>query len=545
MDRSGLGGGGQALEMPHPPHLHPVGEHFGPFQVIRYLAAGGMADLYLVREPGRKEPLVLKRVQARYLDNPKVISLFLDEGQIGALLNHPSLVRVYSNGEVQGLRYIAMEYIPGHDLVEVLRACTTRRVSVPRDLAVALCEKVARGLSHAHELRGPDGRPLEIVHCDISPGNVMISFRGAIKLVDFGVARAQIPLHCPERGVAGKYNYMAPEQILGAPIDRRADLFSLGVILHELTCGQRLFKGRPEVVMRQIVEEPIPSPLDLCPDYPESLAAVVMRLLDRDPTRRYPTAEALRVDLTAFLAQVAEAHGTRHGKRHGKKEMAHFLRSLFAPKDAYEAAAAAADVTEVGEVSGQRTHPLIKEENETRETMDFSDRSLPPKDAGVPRAGHPSAMADDRPRPRPRPREDPEEALLTRCDNPYLDASQEHLTPLPRDPDRTHFIAVPGQGSGGLTTHMLGDGSTYPRRLMLPAEHGDDGAHRSETAVALPRSPSARVTIARLRGLFRAVKAGLKGPDVRKTPGRTRLRILVFSSLALLGLVLAYYIAQR
>ena len=500
------------------PVPHTAIERFGPYEVVRYLTAGGMADLYLVREPGRKEPLVLKRVQSRYLDNPKVVSLFLDEGEIGAMLEHPNIVRVHSSGQVQGYHYIAMEYIPGHDLVEVLRCCTQRRVPVPRDLAVALCEKVARALSHAHDLRGPDGKPLLVVHCDVSPGNVMISFQGAIKLVDFGVARAQIPLHCPERGVAGKYNYMAPEQILGAPLDRRADLFSLGVILHELTCGQRLFKGKPEVVMRQIVEEPIPSPRQVCPDYPEALEAIVMRLLERDPTRRYPTADALRVDLSAFLAQVAETHGTRYGKR----EMARFLRTLFVPRDDH----------------GIDAEPQVPAE----ETVDVSE---PPqrKDTGG------LAKAEGR--------IDPEEAFLTRCDNPILDAPGESFKPMPRDPDRTNFLLVPGQGTGGMTTHMMGDGSTYPRReepdtgtAALPAPkvtrvQSEKRSWRQAHNESRSKTQSGNRSETQVENRNRSLQTAKQATADPKTTAAKRLRLFVISSLALVGLLLAYYITQR
>lgn len=302
-------------------------ERIGPYRVLRYLTAGGMADLYLCRDSREgpdAPPLVLKRVQTRYLGEPRVLAMFRDEAQIGRLLDHPNIVHTHEIGESGGYLYIAMEYIEGHDLIEILRTATQRRIAVPRDIGVALCAQVARALAYAHDLRDAEGRSLEIVHCDVSPGNIMISWRGAVKLVDFGVSRAKIPLYCPDRGVAGKYNYMAPEQIMGGRIDRRADLFALGVILYELTCGQRLFRGKPEAVMQQVVGHDIAPPRQVLPDYPPELEAIVVKALQRDPQKRYPTAEALRVDLAAFLSR-----SSKTGRAHGKRELGRFLRTVF------------------------------------------------------------------------------------------------------------------------------------------------------------------------------------------------------------------------
>jgi hypothetical protein len=308
--------------------------------------------------------------------------------------------------------------------------------------------------------------------------------------------------------------------------------------------------------MRQIVEEPIPPPQSICPDYPEELAAIVMRLLQRDPSRRYPTAEALRVDLTGFLSQI--------GRPHGKREMARFLRSLFTPKDAYEAGEPSADgvdgpdgsgVNRDGDIETLEYQGLAPAAPVRGPALDFdltTESSLPPERPGEPRV------------------DSKEEAFLTRCDNPLLDGGDEGpLTPLPRDPDRTNLLALPGQHSGGMTTHMLGDGSTYPRRLALPshgltggADGGEGGKKalaegpaadgpganfRSETAAISPRSRRRR---AQSGGGASAGTAVAAQAATAAGPGRTAQktawwRIAVFSSLLLVGLLLAYYIAQR
>jgi hypothetical protein len=434
--------------------MHPDGrgQRIGDYEVLRYLTAGGMADLYLARSPRQDEPVVVKQVQARYLADERVVAMFRDEGQIGGLLDHPNIVRVIEvAGEEVTPPFIAMEYIDGHDLIEVLRLCTERQVAMPRELGVAICGQVARGLAYAHDLRGPGGRALEVVHCDVSPGNVMLSWRGTVKLVDFGVARARIHLHCPERGVEGKHGYMAPEQILGQGVDRRTDLFSLGVILYELTCSRRLFRGRPEVVMRRILEEPIPPPRQICPDYPADLEAVVMRALSRDPAARYPTAEALRVDLMAVALGMPPS---------GRPELARFLGRLYGRPPELDR-------------GGER-------EEETRDTVDLGGlgaRGLVLRilDLDEDLTTEARAAPDDR-----------EEALLTRMDTPLLRPDAPLAKALPRDPERTGVILAPGSGggpgrrrrhSGGVTTHMFGEGSTRPayRLQEVPADGRAEG----------------------------------------------------------------------
>jgi serine/threonine protein kinase len=192
---------------------------------------------------------------------------------------------------------------------------------LPRHLAVAILAQAARGLVYAHEKADSDGSPLRVVHCDISPGNIVVGWGGTVKLVDFGIARATIMLRESDHSVAGKYNYMAPEQIRGEAVDARADLFALGIMLYELTVGKRLFRGRPEQVIRLVLDEPIVRPSELRPDFPATLEHIIMRALERDPARRYQSARELRTDLMAWLAET--------GLSHDKRRIAEYLRSIF------------------------------------------------------------------------------------------------------------------------------------------------------------------------------------------------------------------------
>jgi serine/threonine protein kinase len=317
-------------------------ERFGEYELVRYLTAGGMADLWLARSVRFPDDLVIKKIQPRYIEMTRVVKMFIDEGRIAQALDHPNVVKVVDVGHDAGTYFIAMEYIPGRDLLAICRRGIEVGNFLPRHLAVAILAQAARGLVYAHEKTDDAGQPLHVVHCDISPGNIVVGWGGTVKLVDFGIARATIMLREADHSVAGKYNYMAPEQIRGEAVDGRADIFSLGIILYELTVGKRLFRGRPEQVMRLVLDEPIARPTELRPDYPQSLENIVLRALERDPARRYPSARALRTDLMAWLAET----GLSHGKRH----IAEYLSSIFGAKkqrDADEFAGDGADDDEL------------------------------------------------------------------------------------------------------------------------------------------------------------------------------------------------------
>jgi serine/threonine protein kinase len=300
------------------------GERYGDFELIRYLTAGGMADLWLAKSPRYDGDLVIKKIQPRYVEMTRVVKMFIDEGRIAQALTHPNVVRVIDVGHHEGTYFIAMEYIPGRDLLAICRRGVEVGNFLPRQLAVAILAQATRGLVYAHEKTDDEGEPLCVVHCDISPGNIVVGWGGTVKLVDFGIARATIMLRAEDHSVAGKYNYMAPEQIRGDAIDARADLFAMGIILYELTVGKRLFRGRPEQVMRLVLDEPIPLPTTLRPDYPPALETIVMRALARDPDDRQQSARQLRAELLGWLED--------GGEPHGKQQIAEYLRSVFGAK---------------------------------------------------------------------------------------------------------------------------------------------------------------------------------------------------------------------
>ncbi|MFS8067944.1 MAG: protein kinase, partial [Byssovorax sp.] len=281
----------------------------GKYQLLKKIAVGGMAEIWVARSAGIsgvEQVCVVKRILPELATNADFVRMFLDEARIAATLNHPNLAQMYDVGEANGRPFIAMEYLHGEDVRSVRKALRPTRGRMPVEHALNVIMGVAAGLHYAHEKVGFDGRPLNVVHRDISPHNVFVTHDGAVKILDFGIATAENRDHATKNGtLKGKVPYMSPEQCLCEPLDRRSDIYSLGVMLHELTTGPRLHKaGASEYeTMRAILEGPITLPSQIVPDYPRALERIVLRCLERDRTRRYPTARDLHADLEAFVRE--------------------------------------------------------------------------------------------------------------------------------------------------------------------------------------------------------------------------------------------------
>jgi serine/threonine-protein kinase len=273
--------------------------------VIRQIAVGGMAELYLARTVGMEgfEKLVcVKRILPQYVGNPRFVNLFLNEARLAATLHHPNIAQVYDIGQEQGEFFFAMEYVHGEDLGRLVASARESGVPVSLDCALTLVSGLCAGLHHAHEKASPEGKPLGVVHRDVSPTNVLVSYDGAVKLVDFGIARASGEPASSVTGLKGKVSYMSPEQCRGnVALDRRSDVFSIGAILYELTTGRLPFIDETEYgVLQQIVNRDADPPSTLVPGYPPALDAIVMRALSRDVTRRFSTALELQNQLEDF-----------------------------------------------------------------------------------------------------------------------------------------------------------------------------------------------------------------------------------------------------
>ncbi|HSS40441.1 MAG TPA: serine/threonine-protein kinase [Polyangia bacterium] len=303
-----------------------IGRQVGRYTIVKHLASGGMAELYIARQRavgGFEKQLVLKLLQGRYAENPRVVEMFLDEARLAAKLNHPSIVHVYDVAEADGVKFIAMELIHGETLTDIIRRGVAVQNYLPLEHGLHIISQAAAGLAYAHGRFDADGAPLRIVHRDVSPSNILVSYEGQTKIVDFGIARIQDQIREESGMRPGKASYMSPEQVAGEGADYRSDIFSLGIILYEISLGQRLWRGPAEEVMRRIVEEKIAPPTSVRRDYPPALELIVMRALEKRPADRYQSAEEMRNDLEEFLDE--------SGFRTGPRRMAIYLKQLFAP----------------------------------------------------------------------------------------------------------------------------------------------------------------------------------------------------------------------
>ncbi len=279
------------------------GLEIGRYTVERRLARGGMAELYLARARGPfgfNKLCVIKLVLPHLTEDARFVSMFLHEARLLASLDHAHIAQVIDIGEFERDPYFVMQYVHGRDLRTVMRALKGQPLDLPVALRVA--SSVASGLAYAHEKTDEQGQPLGLVHRDVSPANVMIGYGGDVKLVDFGVAKSAVQDEETRTGVIkGKAAYMSPEQCRGDRVDHRSDIFALGILLYEMTTGQRLFHGSSDFVMMQkIVEGEVPSPHDVCDDYPPGLTEIVMRALHPDPEQRTPNAATLLGELQEF-----------------------------------------------------------------------------------------------------------------------------------------------------------------------------------------------------------------------------------------------------
>src|SRR4051812_4893460 len=266
----------------------------GRYQIIGRLATGGMAEVYLALSgdvPGFRTLVVVKRILPHLASNAQFIRMFLDEARLAALLDHPNIVRIIEVGHDGEDYFLVMELVQGKPLSAVLRKAAREHQPPSAALTSYIIAQAANGLGYAHTLTDGDNRPLGVVHRDVSPQNVLISFEGAIKMIDFGVARAYGRVaHTSPGGLKGKIDYMSPEQASAEEVDHRADVFALGIVLWEILTGKRLFRRETELAtMRAIVDDPIPKPSDVAAVPPE-LDAIVMRALRKRRDARFATA---------------------------------------------------------------------------------------------------------------------------------------------------------------------------------------------------------------------------------------------------------------
>ena len=283
-------------------------QQFGPYVIHERLGEGGMAYVDRAEMLGRdgfRKTVALKRMRTEWTADPDFIQAFVHEAQLASRLSHPNIAQAYDLGKIDGTYFIAMELVQGPTLSQIMQQARRATGPVPLGIALEILIQLCDALDHAHELRDAGGRPLDLVHRDISPSNVIVSRDGIAKLIDFGIAKARSARRSTQAGIIkGKHAYVAPEYTYGR-LDRRADIWGLGVIAHELLAGRRLFVGESDAAtIRNVRNQPIPPPSKYARGISQDLDDIVMTALQRDPDQRFQNAGAMRVALTTEVRRL-------------------------------------------------------------------------------------------------------------------------------------------------------------------------------------------------------------------------------------------------
>jgi hypothetical protein len=308
---------------------------FGPYLLLDRIAVGGMAEVFRAKPSGTESVdaiLAIKRILPTMAEDHEFIEMFIDEATIAGQLAHPNIARIHELGQIDDAHYIAMEYVWGKDLLQIMNRFRRMRRHMPPVMAAWIATKMLEALDYAHHRRDRTGRPLSIVHRDVSPQNCLISYEGRVKMIDFGIAKAASRNTKTQAGVLkGKFGYLSPEQVAGDAVDRRSDVFAASTCLHEMLTGERLFLGESDfaTLERVRVAEAAP-PSQQAPNVPSELDDIVLRGLSPDPDDRWRTAGEMRRALQRFVARSRPPFGT--------SKLRTWMRSAFAAEMAEEKA---------------------------------------------------------------------------------------------------------------------------------------------------------------------------------------------------------------
>src|SRR5262245_45555032 len=296
---------------------------FGKYFLVRKLAEGGMAEIFLAKlvgAEGFERDVVIKRMLKHLSAVNDFVNMFLDEAKLAARLVHPNVIQINELGVADGCYFICMEYLPGEDFSTVIRTAGRKREYVPLAVVARVMADAAHGLAYAHDFTDATGKAMGIVHRDISPSNIYVTYQGQVKVLDFGIAKAESRLTTTTAGVVkGKYMYMAPEQAKGVKVDRRADVFSLGVSLYEALTHYRPFSRENDLaILNAVLKCDFKPPRELRKDLPQELEAIILKAMAAKPEDRYQTAAAMAADLERFL-----------GTTSGATNVGTYMRTLF------------------------------------------------------------------------------------------------------------------------------------------------------------------------------------------------------------------------
>ncbi|GAB5541814.1 MAG: hypothetical protein SangKO_015740 [Sandaracinaceae bacterium] len=289
--------------------------HFGPYELKWEIGAGGMATVHAASLPGPggfEKIVCIKRIRPEMTETEGFVDSFVNEAKLAAVITHPNVVQVSDLGVASGTYYIAMEYVAGVDVLTLLQAAGERGVLLPVVASTYVARELCEGLDAAHRQGDMSGRPLGIVHRDVSPQNVLVSYEGQVKITDFGVAKSKMKVMTTMPGlIKGKANYMSPEQARGEPVDARTDIFAAGILLHEMLSGEPFYKvsDPARLIARARKKQPVPPLSKFRQDVPPPLEAVVQQALQHDPVDRFPTAAEMSYALTEVLNEGGGTYG--------------------------------------------------------------------------------------------------------------------------------------------------------------------------------------------------------------------------------------------
>ncbi len=301
-------------------------EKFGGYTLIEQIGIGGMAEVFLARRSsvaGFEKDIVIKRIRPHLTEQRSFVDMFLGEAKLAAQLSHPHIVQIYDLGRIQDSYFIAMEYIAGQDMSAIIPKIKELGVPFPIEYALKIGSSVCEALHYAHNHTDNHGQPLHIVHRDVSPENIRIAWTGAVKILDFGIAKAATQVHETKAGeIKGKLCYMSPEQVLGKEVDCRSDIFALGCVLYEALTGFRLYSGNSDLdIMNQIVDSKIYPPSYFRDEIPKPVEGIIMKALKKDRKKRYQNASEMQMDIDDFLG--------KHEFTPSNIHLANFLKQQF------------------------------------------------------------------------------------------------------------------------------------------------------------------------------------------------------------------------
>lgn len=395
----------------------PAAKPFGHYHLLRRIGAGGMGEVFLSRTAsasGAPQVCVVKKMLPHLANDPGFVARFLDEAKVVVHLRHPGIARVLEMGAEEGEYFIAMEYVQGQTLAKILARLREQGARFPLSLALRVAQKMCDALAYAHQACDPSGQPLHVVHRDISPSNALVSYSGRVKIIDFGAAQSALKeARTAPRVVIGNLAYMSPEQARKKPVDGRADVYSMGVLLWELAVGRLPSPGAdPEERWRRAANPHFVPPSQMQPSVPPEVDQIIMHALSPDPAKRWPSASAMKDALDAALASMDPSPS--------EAPLASLMASLFAREAEQDKAMVAEALSDLGEDAGAGATPAEEAELPTAamEATLLSPKARSAREAAfpkrsAPRSSEPTLLSDEAAVPKRSAPRSSEPALLS------------------------------------------------------------------------------------------------------------------------------------